>query len=200
MKLLTYLFLLLSLLIFSSCSRGKLIEEYTFTEDMYSQIPFKGFENLKYIDNYGDSVIVLGGARVNKINKVFDCVNCSDYYYFENDYIYFENDSCKIGLYMDAAPIYRFYIQFTISGVYFDCDFQDNLPLSKYNLKMHEMFYDSIIVNNTIYHSVFGDTLVHEGEIPLGTYPVFCYYSTEYGIIKIDFSDNSSWELKSIVW
>jgi len=31
-------------------------------------------------------------------------------------------------------------------------------------------------------------------------YPIKIYYSTEFGILKVDFSDGSFWELESIEW
>ncbi|PLW93834.1 MAG: hypothetical protein C0591_13835, partial [Marinilabiliales bacterium] len=63
-----------------------------------------------------------------------------------------------------------------------------------------ELYYDSIDINNKMYYDIFSDTLKHEGIIPIDPNPVRCYYSTEYGVIKIDFSDSTSWELEHIEW
>ncbi len=187
--------------VFSSCIKGKLIEEYYFTEEMHTQIPFEGFESLIYINADSVNIELSGGARTNRVTKVTECVNCSDYYYFETDYIKFRNDSYILNLYMEATQIYRFTISFTIDEKSFISNFYDNLPLSNANLKGEQVFYDSIFVNNTNYYNVFGDTLIHyDGVISIDPFPVFCYYSTEYGVIKIDFSDNTSWQLEKIEW
>jgi len=68
-------------------------------------------------------------------------------------------------------------------------------------LKEQETIFDSIIINNVSYYDVYRDTVVSDGTIPTITpYPVFFYYSIEYGLLKIYFSDDSYWELESIEW
>ena len=190
----------LLILLTTSCNKDRLIGEYYFTEEMYEQIPFEGNETLIFIDSDSSNIVLLGGERMNQISKQYECINCSDYYYFESAWISFTNDLYKLSLSMGASPINRFSYGLTIGETGFGCNYYNNLPLSKDNLYGNQMFYDSIIVNNSTYYNVFADTLTHTGIIPINPYPVFCYYSTEYGVIKIDFSDDTYWELKNIEW
>jgi hypothetical protein len=73
-------------------------------------------------------------------------------------------------------------------------------PLSKKTLGDTEVFYDSINTSIKTYYNIFSDTLTHTGMIEIDPYPVRCYYSTGYGVVKIDFSDSTSWELEHIEW
>lgn len=199
-KLFRILPVTLLILLITSCDLGKLIAEYYFTEEMYEQIPFEGNETLIFIDDDGNNIVLIGGDRINEIHKVDECITCSDYYYFETGGIKFSNDTYILTLSMEASTEYKFLIGLNIEGTSFTYTYYDNLPLSKEYLQGDEVFYDSINVNNSTYYNVFGDTLINGGTIPIGIYPVFCYYSTEYGVIKIDFSDDSYWELEDIEW
>jgi hypothetical protein len=65
--------------------------------------------------------------------------------------------------------------------------FSYTLPLSK----EYTHYIDSIYIMNSWIKDVF----VHETALENTM-----YYSTQYGIVKIDFSDGSFWELESIEW
>jgi hypothetical protein len=63
---------------------------------------------------------------------------------------------------------------------------------------------DSLKVNESWIYEVFFDTLYYIYNQPfpqdLLFYPNKCYYSTSLGVVRIDFSDGSSWELEEIIW
>ncbi len=186
----------LIMIILTSC--GKLIDEFYLSEEMKAQIPFKGFETITFIDDSCNIYVLSGGERFNQVIKQNECINCYDYYYIENESIEFNNEFYEIGLFSEASGSSRFSIRFKIDNLTFRCSF--NSPLSQDNLRENEIFYDSLIVNNKTYYHIFSDTLSHTGIIEIDPYSVRCYYSTEYGVIKIAFSDSTSWQLESIEW
>jgi hypothetical protein len=63
---------------------------------------------------------------------------------------------------------------------------------------------DSLMVNGKWIHQVYYDTMLYTPGEPFPSeqsrYPVYSYYSTSPGVVKIDFSDGSSWELEEIKW
>lgn len=194
----TLLTVLLILLIYS-CGK-KLLGEYYLSEDSKNDIPFIGYEALTFIDDKNNLFIFIGGVRNNRITENDECINCSDYYIFEREWINFSDGKSNDFTLQISSGIEEndFHVGINISGNGFICNFVS--PLSKETLKHNDVFYDSLIVNNKTYHKVFSDTLTHIGQIGLSSFPVRCYYSKEFGIIKIDFSDSSSWELDHIDW
>lgn len=200
MKKLLILTSIVLLVIPTSCNKGKLIGEYYLTDEMKLQIPFNGFEKISFTDNIGGKITLASGHRSRTITKVMECLNCKNYYYFETAQICFSNDFYRINLSMEASTTNKFFISLAFGETGFSYVFSNNLPLSKENLIKQEVFYDSITINNNIYYDVFGNPLHHTGIIPVTPYPVFCYYSIEYGVLKIDFSDSTNWQIESIEW
>ena len=194
------LFLFFAISLITACNGGKLIEEYYLSDEMLKQIPFNGFESITFINYDNNKVVFTCGIRYNEIHKVTECVNCKDYYYFENDYIKIISDTINIGLSMEASPDSRFTIQFSTSETSYTCDFWNNIPLNKNNLSNTEFYFDSLIVNNTKYVDVFGDIFYQSGSSAIYPQPDSCYYTTENGIIRIRFSDDSYWNLEEIEW
>lgn len=198
MKIASVFLVLITLV--SGCNKGKLLEEFTLTSEQRSQIPFNGFERISFIGN-NDSVFYLdGGDRINVITKSEECITCNDYYLSETDYINFVNQNCELRLIMTASYSYRLTISCIIDDNAFTGIFYNNLPLSKEKLSGKEVFLDSLYVNSVMYYNVFGDTLEkNEGIITIDSYPTFFFYSTEYGVLKVNFSDGSSWDLDQII-
>lgn len=189
--------LILTLLFFTSCS--KLTNEYYLTPEMKAQIPFQGFETISFINDSANIINLIAENRQNKIDETFECINCKDYYTSEIESIVLKNNLYSISLTMGASKNSAFYIDFKYGEEGFSCAYT-SLPLAKLTLQNGQMFYDSIVVNNKTYSDVFADTITHTGKIQSDPYPTYCYYSTEYGVIKIDFSNETSWELEKIEW
>jgi len=186
------------LVITVSCE--KLIDEFYLTDEIRQQIPFNGKEEISFINNNGDETILIAGDRVDEIHKEFDCINCKDYYYIETEKIQIKNELYEIGLELIAADQCSLSIRFALEDINFGCVFA-NLPLSENSLKHDETYYDSLIINNKAYYEIYGDTLLHhEGNIPINPYPTLIFYSTNFGVVKIDFSDGSYWELDKVDW
>ena len=87
----------------------------------------------------------------------------------------------------------------------YDVSFQAfyKLPLSRENLFDKNIFSDSLLINNKWYYDVFIDSMYNFAQCSapdIHIYATWCYYSPSDGMIKLDFSDGSSWELKEIAW
>ena len=190
--------LIIILLITFSCNKGKEIGGFYLTEDMKSQIPFKGLETISFIDSNGGIFIFSGGYRVTQEIEQTECNSCPDYYVFEEELINFNNGLDEIRLTIHATNESYLNIRFSIDGQVFGFGFFS--PLSRDNLKYQEQFIDSITINNTVYTNVYKDTIYTKELMNNDQYPIYSYYSTEYGVLKIDFSDNSYWELNNIDW
>ena len=189
----------LSILVIHSCGK-KLLGEYYLNEESKNDIPFKGYEAITFIDDNDNLFIFRGGVRNNRITENDECINCSDYYIFEREWINFSDGNDNDFTLQVSSGIEEndFLFGINISGNGFICNLVS--PLSKETLNHNDMFYDSLVVSNKTYYNIFSDTLTHTGNIDIDPYPVRCYYSTEFGIVKIDFSDGPAWELEKIEW
>ena len=187
--------LVLLLSITFSCNRGKEIGGFYLTEEMKSQIPFKGHETISFVDNNGEIFTFSGGYRVTQEIEVTECISCYDYYVFEEVLINFNNELDEIRLIIRASYESYLRIRFTFDRHVFGTGFSS--PLSPENLKDQECFIDSITINNTNYYDVYKDTMYCQESLTLTKYPIYSYYSIEYGVLKIDFSDNTCWELNN---
>ena len=180
----------------SSC--GKLIDEFYLTDEMREQIPFNGFESIVFKDSDENIFVLQGGDRFSRINKVNECINCKDYLYFEMETILFNDNTYEINFYSEASRKSQFSIRYKINNYTFRCSF--NSPLSQNTLEENQIYIDSLSVNSQTYYNIFSDALSHTGSIPVDPYPERVYYSTDYGVVKIDYSDGSAWELLEVEW
>lgn len=190
--------MLLLLLTVLSCSRGKEIDRFYISEEMKSDIPFQGRETISFFGNDGDIVTFVGGYRISQEIEQTECISCYDYAVFEEELINFNNGLDEIRYTIQADIYSRLTIRFSIGGHVFNSGFYS--PLSPYDLVDSESFIDSLIINNSIYYNVYKDTMHTQESTTSNQYPVYSYYTKEYGIIKIDFSDSTYWELKEIRW
>ena len=197
----TQIIVLVVILLISSCYREKLVGEYYLTDEMKTQNPFKGFEKLSFVDDPSPIIKLAGGDRINEINKYFMDHTHREYQLCEENRITFTNQSYNLSINMDACFSSN-YIH--ISLIYLDDHyiFNSNYP---YGLDTNLPNYlDSLLINNVWVHDIFYDTMKFAGGKPfpdeLERYPVKSYYSSHSGIVKIDFSNSTSWELEKIEW
>ena len=188
--------LIIAAIFMSSC--GKLIDEFYLTDEMREQIPFNGFESIVFQDSDENIFVLQGGDRFSRINKVNECINCKDYHYFEMETILFNDNTYEINFYSEASRKSQFSIRYKINNYTFRCSF--NSPLSQNTLEENQIYIDSLSVNSQTYYNIFSDALSHTGSIPVDPYPERVYYSTDYGVVKIDYSDGSAWELLEVEW
>jgi len=204
MKRLGYLSILIVAIITISCVKDKAEGEYHLSEQLKSCLPLQGHEELFFNADSTDSIILVAGERVNELRKSY-LYYPDDYYIEEWDYINFSNDRYSLSLLIFASHTnqdpkgYAFDFQYLdekyVFGAYFEL-----LPIeNKTN------FLDSLLVNESYVYDIYYDSMsyvFHDGPFPYEdhTYPVMSYYSKSLGIVKIDFSDNTSWELNEIIW
>jgi hypothetical protein len=186
-------------LIISVFSCGKLIDEFYRTSEEKAQIPFNGFETITFIDTDSNYIIIQAEDRFDEVYESPECINCRDYSIFERTRINLSNNLYGLNLSIGSGSRKNYFsLSFGMDGEGFGCGLIS--PLSKKTLRDTEVFYDSINTSIKTYYNIFSDTLTHTGMIEIDPYPVRCYYSTGYGVVKIDFSDSTSWELEHIEW
>lgn len=178
------IFIFLSLT-FLSCNKTGLQKEYLLTDEMKDQNPFMGGEKLYYLSDSLNQIVFNVLARDNKLHEVpyGQRTNIWDLYEVEKMYFQSEQNS-NIYFDMHYNAGYNFYINLTYNSKGRNLIF--NLPINKEN----SGFIDSLLVREKWYYDIFTsdkDTSAYK-----------LYYSTEYGIVKVDFSDGSYLELEKI--
>ena len=118
-------------------------------------------------------------------------INTKDYYLVETDKasIDLENSIEYVTFYLEMGgqlTSSRNYIIELYNGAS-GAGFSFDLPLSKESTP----YVDSLYVLNRWIMDVFINEATSANKL---------YYSTEFGIVKIDFSDGSYWELEKIEW
>lgn len=189
-KLLVAIVLLCLLTTYFSCRKTGIANKYFLTDEMKSQNPFSGGEKLYYVSDSAEQFILSGGERSNEILKVPLGNDLSYYNLYEFYKIQFTS-GVDFGFYFDMHinrdPI--FFIDFHCENK--GKSFTFILPLSE-DITPN---IDSLQIQGQWYYNVF---VAEEEKAVNRAYKL--YYSTKYGVVKIDFSDGSYWELEKIEW
>jgi hypothetical protein len=195
-------FLLFILLIFSGC-KPALLGEFLLTEEEKEAVPFKGSETLKYI--YHDSIISLScNYRKDTTFQATGGVMTDDYYIWETDEIGFEGGNFEIFYSLQSREEWYSYDRFSIhwkddvNNLYANSSFI--LPLDTDYLDYSQGYLELMTVHGIDYRSVFYDSLKVDTSSSGLSKPVALFYSKSAGIIRLDFQDGSSWQLKEIEW
>ncbi len=185
------LFYFLLVLIISSCIKSGTQNEYLLSDEMKDQNPFLGGEKLYFWTDSSEQIIYNVNARDNKVHKYYNGNNTNIWDLYEVE---------RMNLSYDQETEFHFemlrngYFKFKIDMYYKDKrgrQFEFRLPLNREN----EIFIDSLFIREILYRNIYvceKDTLKNKA--------YRLYYTTENGIIKVDFSDNSSVELDKIEW
>ncbi len=194
----TKLALLLTLTILSlcfSCKKDYLAGGFLLTDEMKAQNPYQGGETLKFVSGSGNVYVWSVNDRSNQVHKMLKGINTKEYYLVEIDHTslglvdssFYFSFGLEMGGLGDQNTDYDIWLHYgdVVSG------FSFNLPLSTETTP----YIDSLFVMNTWVKDVF----VYENEM-IDNRAYRLYYSTEYGIVKIDFSDGSNWEIEKIEW
>lgn len=192
------LFILLLILVITSCN--KVIDEYYLSQEMKSQIPFEGYEQITFINNNGGLEIINAGERINDIYESQEGNIHNVYKYIqEKEWITFENDNSELVLKNSSSKAGDYLtLTFTTNGQSFSGSLYS--PLNAESLRFDEQYHDSLIVNDAVYYKVFSDSLMYTIPSPELPHPNRIYYTTKYGVIKIDYTDGTTWELEEIKW
>ena len=195
--------------IFSGCNKEK--GEYLLG-DLKNQNPYSGSETIIFLDNQGDSIIFYGDGRSSYLFESPTSAN-KRYYYIN------ERDECK---FIEKNNNYQFMIYLTTrskSSAFMDIIFTQidevlggecssinyggsgyRLPLMEH-YKNTDLYMDSLNVQNTYYYNVIADSglLTKVSGVCDAWNKVKClYYTTSEGIIKLEFENGNTWQLKSI--
>ena len=167
-------------------------ESYLLSDEMKSQNPFSGDEKLYFITDSGVQYKFM--SSYGRSNVIHEVSNGSDggYYLFEIDKMSFSAGN-NYGFYYNMQHVSRrypiFQIDFSCNGKGMSANF--DMPISKENTQT----VDSIFIMGQWHYDVF---ISEKEKVDNRAYKL--YYSTEFGVIKIDFSDGSYWELEKIEW
>lgn len=186
-----------------SCKKEcRLMYEKLLTEQQKRQIPFEGRERISF--NNVTKVFELNGTgRIDTIKKLYNSVYSCDYYTQEYDFLTFEGENINLNLFITGRNI------FNISLDDFSQDFHMLASLrtdqSTGELSDYVELIDSLTVNNLLYLNVYKDTVgvsypINGDDSDSVILATYIYYSTDFGVVKIDFSDSTSWELDHIEW
>jgi len=179
----------------SSCLKDHLAGKFLLTDEIKSQNPFTGGEKLYYISDSSASYIFSIALRNDQIHEQPAGINTNEYYLIEVDQTSTAHDSIinKPELFLEMAgrinraPNFRIDFSFSTKGRSWSFD----LPLSIERTP----FIDSLEIQGKWYYDVYQNEL---DKLDNRAYKL--YYSTKFGIVKIDFSDGSYWELEKIEW
>ena len=193
--------------IFSGCNKEK--GEYLLG-DLKNQNPYSGDETIIFLDNQGDSIIFYGDGRSSYLFE--SPTSANERYYYIN-----ERDECN---FTEKNKNFRFSINLTTrneTGALMDilltkidnvnngeCSNINNggyrLPLLE-NYRDTKLFTDSLMVLDKYYYHVIADSglLTKVSGVCDAWNKVKClYYTTSEGIIKLEFENGNTWQLKSI--
>ena len=181
-----------------SCHECRLAQDFKFSEGQKAQNPFKGYETLIY--NASDSVIEFtGNGRENSVHEYDISQSSCDWGVEEIDELRFKNNFYEISLRMSDRHDYDLYLFDKtndidlMSSFYIESDPKNNSG--------YDEFMDSLNVGGFTYFNIYKNHLFSPYDFPDSlNHAVNLYYSIEYGIVKFDFSDGSTWELKEIIW
>ena len=195
-----FILMLCTLLLLSSCKKELGVH---LLGDLKNQNPYNGSETIVFIDSAnGDSLVFLGNGRDSYRIHTPSETSIEKYYVNEMDtccfieqnnkyrfYIYlasrydedglidisFNNDNCKSHITSRRIPLF-------VTRPYID------------SLFVHDKYYYKVIVDSSLLHQNIGESNCNNSVLPYSI-----YYTTTHGIIKINFEDSTSWELKSLI-
>jgi len=211
----TLLVLLVLFLIFSGCKKELGIFPLN---EMKDENPYNGTETIKYLSNNGDTIIFIGQGRYSEeIRSPYDGTSRKKYYSNEIDRCTFSSRDNNYELYIQLASRTSrgsHNSPSPITGYQMDMWFKDKtgtdtncrsiadfitIPLSKHYDS--DFYYDSLLINGIYYYNVlsFQDyQLTYSGDC-FGRMKVdTLFYNTTSGIVKISFTDSTTWELINI--
>ena len=176
------------------------MNEYLLTDEMKNQNPFMGGEKLYYLTDSLEQLVFNVSERDNKVHEVpyGQRTNIWDLYEVDKTYIGSnKNGHFFLEMHYNAGYYYKIAYTFENQGN----TFISELPLNKEDiahvdsLKILEQWYYDIFV----YEGDTTDIFIIKGDT-IDNYAYKFYYSTQSGIVKIDFLDDSYLQLEKIEW
>ena len=180
--------------------------------DLTRYNPLNGTEAVMFVDSSGNEYSFIGEGRGISIYSSDYMGEC---YKGEVDNCFFRDSEgkyqIKIGLrpttFHNLAYIFIVLSDYRYSDRWhYDSRVDFNIPLDKNNLDDNQLYFDSLLVNNTMQYDIFAgvpdlDRIPTTKQTLLDTvHPSMFYYNKQNGLVKVDFDDGSSWELLKIDW
>ena len=202
---------MLLLLSLGGCYKAQVLGEY-YLGGYYFLNPYQGYEKLVYVTSDETDIEFYGEGRYSTIHKGYVSVNSNDHYLWESDIVHFTtlDGQYKMHVYMQVAR-YESSNYLSIAwrdnhsdtAGYIRAGTGNNLPLSPDNLMPQNKFLDSLCIRENVYYDVYVDSAYARRGLlePIDSsfvYPTIIYYNTTNGILKLDFNNNSTWELSHI--
>lgn len=176
--------------------------------------PYSGSEVIRYSSSNGNDVVFIGQGRYTRMNTInadnrgeecqkieFDNCLFQDEQFLYDIIIFLRPTTKNVQAHMDL--IFKNY-SYNNKSVAYEYIVGYNIPLDKDNLRQDQYYYDSLQINNTMQYEVYAavpdpykscqglyikDTIIE---------PIKFYYNIHNGLVKVDFDDGSTWELKEI--
>ena len=179
------------LILQSACIKDGIDEEKLLSDEMKNQNPYLVNDNLHYVSDSAQEYHLVVRSRENEYHEFQNGNYATNYLIeIENTLITSIDTSqdFNIRLGMSTYSGYKFSISFYPPNkpgmtAYFDLPLSKNIP----------EYTDSIFINNKWYYDIFIEEIEKKDNDAFRL-----YYSTELGVIKVDFSDNSFLELQEL--
>lgn len=200
-----FLTLLLGLLIvFGGCNKDKLVGEYYLSDEMKRTVPFDGSETITFIDGE-DTILFNSGRRITYTKTTY--ITDNKYVIEENDETSYMSLNKKYVIFISLIRNYTNSCKMKVGWKEYNGDITINegvvvfnIPFSTTSLQSGQWVIDELTIQGVKYHNIFADSTSFHGYEQGPNDPTTFYYTEEAGIIKIDFSDSTSWELDHIEW
>jgi hypothetical protein len=178
-----------------SCQKNHKQGEFLLSDEMKAQNPYQLGAKLIFLSDSSITYPVTIGSRYDTIYRTLAGMNTNEYYFIEVErtWTLYTSTTDIPGLSLEMAgkvnqpANFRIDVNFNNKGRSWSFE----LPLNK----EYTPFLDSIQVQGNWFYDVYYNELEKKEN---RAYKL--YYSTQYGIVKIDFSDGSFWELESVEW
>ena len=190
--------------------------EYSLGNLIYSN-PYSGSETIVFVKTDGDSLVFNGEGRYRSSARTEYTGDC---YISEIDYCMFMESEGRYRIFLQLSPTSfhdpaRMFLQvsdYTYNERWhYSSMVELLLPFSEENLIEDQLYFDSLMVIDKYYYNVYTSKTgldrsptrpptsyippIHSDTI----HPSILYYTIDYGLIKVDFEDSTSWELKEII-
>jgi hypothetical protein len=210
-KFITLISVILLLILVSSCK--KKCNEYTLGS-LTEMNPYTGNETLVFKKSNGEDIVFRGEGRNITINTVQpqnsgeECekTEFDDCFFKEEDDLFQLNIKLRPTTYVSQSHMFLVLVDYRYNDLRpFDYRVWFNIPLDKDNIAEGQAYYDSLNIQSTTYYDVFTAETDYNlkysvKQIAMDTIrPSLFYYNSQVGLLKMDFDDGSTWELKEIL-
>ncbi|MBU2650128.1 MAG: hypothetical protein KKA81_04265 [Bacteroidetes bacterium] len=196
----------LILLALFSCKKHEFLGEYLLGELAYTN-PYNGYETIIFQGPADTQVTFTGKGRSSYTTETYIDNYMEKWYAYETDNCRLDEEHGKFTFRITLQSHYNFRYSMSVALInndsatfgFYSAYAGYNLPLSKQNLFTGDVYLDSLVVLNKVYYNVFVSPFNSYWYKNDSVCPAYLYYNKAFGLLKIEYSDNTSWDLKEIV-